>query len=43
VFALTGVRPGPYDVTLRATVTSGRSKLETAILARARLIGSIHQ
>jgi hypothetical protein len=39
VFSLADVIPGPYDVTIRATVSSGQSvKVKTPILARAGLI-----
>jgi hypothetical protein len=38
VFTLSGVRAGAYDITLRATVTSGRStKVKTPIVARAKI------
>jgi hypothetical protein len=42
-FTLTGVTPGSFDVTIRATVTGGRSvKVKTPVLARTRLIQPIN-
>jgi hypothetical protein len=44
VFTLTGVNPGPgpFDITVRAAVTSGRSvNVKTSVLARTRLIQPI--
>jgi hypothetical protein len=38
VLSLTGVIPGSFDVTIRATVTAGDStKVKTPVLARAKL------